>query len=160
MHTPTADMAPSSDAPLFTVHAPGVDVEAVMRDIEQTVARKLEEGVYDDARVARAERSNLATLQDRDEFLDFYLKCLREVTLIDISDFEIRERRRGWAPLLVQFKKIIWNLLKFYTYRLWSQQNQVNSLLVTAVENTDRKYAAKIEALEKRIAALESGPRP
>ncbi len=160
MNTPHAETNSPADHTLFTVHAPGVDVEAIVRDIEATVARKMEEGVYDDARVARAERSNLATLQNRDEFLDFYLKCLREVTLINISDFEIRERRRAWAPLLVCLKKCIWNLLKFYTYRLWSQQNQVNSLLVTAVENTDRKYADKIAALEKRIAALEADRPP
>ena len=157
MNTQTTDTATPTGAALFTAYAPGVDVEAVIRDIEQTVARKTEEGVYDDARVARAERSNLATLQDRDAFQDFYLKCLREVALVDISDFDIRERRRGLAPLLVKFKKVVWSVLKFYTYRLWSQQNQVNSLLVTAVESTDQKYADKIAALEKRIAALESG---
>ena len=140
---------------IFTVHAPGVDTEAIVREIEETVARKLEEGVYDDARVARAERSNLANLRNHDEFLEFYLKCLREAAFVDITDFEIRERRRGFAPLLVRFKKSIWNMLKFYTYRLWSQQNQANGLLVTAVENLDQKYAAKIRALEKRIRELE-----
>lgn len=149
------NMDSHKESSLFTAHAPGVDVEAIVRDIEATVARNLEEGVYDDAAVARAERSNLATLQDHDEFLAFYLKCLREAALVDISDFEIRERRRGWAPVLVGFKKVLWNLLKFYTYRLWSQQNQVNSLLVTALDNLDQKYAKKIAALEKQLAERE-----
>ena len=140
---------------IFTAYAPGVDAAAIVREVEETVARKMEEGVYDDARVARAERSNLATLRNHDEFLEFYLKCLRDAAFVDISDFEIRERRRGLAPFLVRLKKTIWSLLKFYTYRLWSQQNQVNGLLVTAVENIDQKYAAKIRALEKRISELE-----
>lgn len=150
------DAAPTEPASIFTVHAPGVDAEAIVRQVEETVARKMEEGAYNDARVARAERSNLATLRNHDEFLEFYLKCLRDAAFVDISDFEIRERRRGFAPLLIRLKKTIWNLLKFYTYRLWSQQNQVNGLLVTAVENLDQKYAAKIGALEKRIAELEA----
>ncbi len=141
---------------IFTVHAPGVDVEAVVRDVEATVARKMEDGLYNDARVARAERSNLATLRDHDEFLEFYLKCLRESAFVNISDFEIKERRRGLAPFLVRLKTTIWNMLKFYTYRLWSQQNQVNGLMVTAVENLHRTYANQIRALEKRIAELEA----
>lgn len=142
--------------PVFTVYAPGVDVEAIVRSIEETVAHKMEEGAYDDARVARAERTNLATLRDHDEFLAFYLNCLRESAFVDISDFEIRERRRGLAPLLIRFKRLVWNLLKFYTYRLWSQQNQVNGMLVTAVENLDQKYASRVRKLEQRIRALES----
>ena len=152
-----SDAIQSETAPLFTVHAPGVDVEALVRDVEKTVAQKMEQGLYDDARVARAERSNLSTLRNHDEFLEFYLKCLREAAFVDISDYDIRERRRGLGPVLVRLKKTIWGLLKFYTYRLWSQQNQVNGLLVTAVENLDQKYAAKIRALEKRISELEHG---
>jgi hypothetical protein len=57
--------------------------------------------------------------------------------------------------MLVALKKVIWGLLKFYTYRLWSQQNQVNGLLVTAIEGLDEKYAAKIKQLEERVAKLE-----
>lgn len=150
------DAEEKKDNAIFTVHAPGVDVDAVVREIEATVARKMEEGVYNDARVARAERSNLATLRDQDEFLEFYMKCLRESAFVNISDFEIKERRRGLAPLLVRLKQTIWNALKFYTYRLWSQQNQVNGLMVTAVENLDRTYADKVRALEKRVAELEA----
>ncbi len=145
---------------IFTVHAPGYDVDALMQEIEASVAQKLEQGAYNDARVARAERNNLATLRDHDEFLAFYLQCLREAAFVDINEFEIRERRRGLAPILVRLKKGIWNLLKFYTYRLWSQQNQVNGLLVTAIENLDKKYAHKVAALEKEVADLKAGRGP
>ncbi len=144
--------------PDFRIHAPGMDTGRIIEDIRNTVARKMEEGVYADARVARAERTNLATLRNEDEFLEFYLRCLRDAVFVDINDFEIRERRRGLGPLLVLLKKTIWNLLKFYTYRMWSQQNQVNGLLVTAIEGMDRKYSAKIRAMENRIRELEAGP--
>jgi hypothetical protein len=148
---------PTETAAPFTVHAPGVDVDAVIADIQATVARKMEEGVYDDGPVMEAERHNLANMKNHDEFLAFYLLCLRENAFVDISDFTIRERRRGTlAPLLVRLKKTIWSLLKFYTYRLWSQQNQVNGLLVTAIDNLDKKYRTKIEVLEKRLAELEN----
>ncbi len=141
--------------PLFEVNAAGVDVNSLVAEIRATVDRKLAEGVYRDARIARAERTNLAGLRNDDEFFTYYLANLREAAFVDISDFEIRERRRGFAPMLVRFKKTLWGLLKFYTYRLWSQQNQVNGLLVTALECLDNKYQARIRALEQRIADLD-----
>ena len=78
---------------------------------------------------------------------------------MDISDFEIRERRRRLAPVLVALKRILWKLLRFYTYRLWSQQNQVNGLLLAAIEELDRKHAAQVRKLEERIACLEGRSR-
>ena len=141
---------------VFEIGAAGVDVKRIVQDVQDAADKKMKEGVYADARVARAERTNLATLRSSDDFLGFYLKCLRDAVFVDISDFEIRERRRGLAPLLLALKRTIWNLLKFYTYRLWSQQNQVNGLLVTSIESLEEKYTAKIRKLEERVAALES----
>ena len=141
--------------PLFQIGAEGVDVERLMTDIEAAVARKMERGVYRDARIAQAERSNLANLQDDEAFLRYYLGCLRSAVFIDINDFEIHERRRLGAGLMIGLKMILWKLLKFYTYRLWSQQNQVNGLLVTALEGLDEKYRNRLRDLERRLAAIE-----
>jgi len=141
--------------PLFQVSAPGASVEQLVADIRASVDKKMRDGVYADARIARAERTNLVNLRNEDQFLGFYLKCLHDAVFVDISDFEIRERRPLFGPLLIALKKVIWSLLKFYTYRLWSQQNQVNGLIVTAIEGLDEKYAEKIKALEQRIAELE-----
>lgn len=140
---------------VFEIGAPGLDVSRIVEEIRAEVARKMEQGVYADARIARAERTNLANLRNEEQFLGFYLQCLRDAVFVDISDFEIRERRRFLAPLLIRIKKLIWTLLKFYTYRLWSQQNQVNGLLVTAVEGLDEKTTAKVRELEARIEQLE-----
>jgi len=141
--------------PLFQIGAEGVDVEGLMAEIQAAVKRKMERGVYRDAYIAQAERTNLANLQDDEAFLQYYLDCLRNAVFIDINDFEIRERRRLGAGLLVGLKKILWKMLKFYTYRLWSQQNQVNGLLVTAFEGLDEKYRNRLRDLERRLAALE-----
>lgn len=141
--------------PLFQIGAEGVDVERLMAEIQATVALKMERGVYRDAHIAQAERANLANFQDDEAFLRYYLDCLRSAVFIDINDFEIRERRRLGAGMLVGLKKILWKLLKFYTYRLWSQQNQVNGLLITALEGLDEKYRSRIRALECRLATLE-----
>ena len=143
--------------PLFEVGAPGVDVEKLVREIQETVERKAAQGVYADARIARAERANLVNFRDDEEFLAFYLNSLREAASVDINDFEIRERRAtAMAPVLVKLKRTIWSLLKFYTYRLWSQQNSVNGLLVTGLESMNERYEEKIKRLEARIAELEA----
>lgn len=126
-----------------------------MADLQATTERKMQAGTYADARVARAEKTNLIHLRGSDDFLPFYLACLREAVFVDIADFDIHERRRFLGPVLRKFKQTIWSLLKFYTYRLWSQQNQVNGLLVTALEGLEDQSAARIAALEKRIAELE-----
>ena len=143
--------------PLFEAGAPGVDVARLVREIQETVDRKASEGVYADARIARAERANLVNFRNDDEFLAFYLTSLREASSVDINDFEIRERRASaLAPFLVKLKKTIWSLLKFYTYRLWSQQNTVNGLLVTGMESIHERYDEKIKRLEARVAELEA----
>lgn len=152
-----ATILPRMSDPAFQVGAPGVNVEQLVAEIRAEVARKADEGAYADARIARAERLNLANLKDDEDFLATYLRSLREAAFVDINDFEIRERRASaLAPLLVRFKQTVWKTLKFYTYRLWSQQNMVNGLLVTGVEALDEKYQERIKRLEARIAELEA----
>ncbi len=146
--------ANSTEPSVFQIGAAGVDVEAIMADIKKAVARKLESGAYQNALVASAEKSNLANIQDDETFLKFYLDCLRNAVFVDINDFEIQERRRCGSGLLVILKKMLWAALKFYTYRLWSQQNQVNGMLLAAIEGLDHKYRDRIQDLETRLAAL------
>lgn len=140
---------------LFEIGADGVDVERLVADIRETVAAKMQSGAYAGAQLAKAERFNLANLKKDENFLDFYMESLKEAVTVDINDYAIVERRRGIGFLLVGFKQTVWKLLKFYTYRLWSQQNHVNGLLLSSVEEVDRKYRDKIRVLEERLAKLE-----
>lgn len=142
--------------PAFQIGATGVDTGRLVREIQDAVAARLQAGDFADPRLAQAERHNLPFLQDDEAFLEYYLQCLREAVTVDINDFEIRERRGHLAPLLVGFKRLLWKSLKFYTYRLWSQQNQVNGLLLAATEELDRKYRDRLQTLEKRLASLEA----
>jgi hypothetical protein len=145
---------------LFEIGAPGVDTGRIVAEIRETVARKTREGAYSDPRIARAERANLMNLRHEDEFLPFYLECLKDAVFVDINDFDIHERRQRFSRALVALKRTIWKLLKFYTYRLWSQQNQVNGLLLTAVDSLESRYREKIAALESRVAKLEAAEAP
>jgi len=142
--------------PLVSLGTDTIDTERVVEEIRAEVERKYRDGLYADVRVANAERTQLSALKDDASFADYYLQCLREASQVDINDFEIRERRSVGAPLLIRLKKTIWSLLRFYTYRMWSQQNQVNGLLVTGLEGVDAKSEARVRALEARVAEMEA----
>ena len=124
---------------IFRIGADNVDVENIVREIQDTVQEKIQAGEYPDPTIAQAERHNLSFLQNQDDFMDYYMACLREAVYVDINDFEIRERRQLASRPLIKLKQSIWNMLKFYTYRLWSQQNQANGLIVAAIDGMDQK---------------------
>jgi len=140
----------------FEIGANGINTERIVAEIQAAVAEKMKNGMYADARIARAERTNIENLKNEEDFLTFYLECLHDAVAVDINDFEIHEKRAAFSNFFVGIKKIIWKLLKFYTYRLWSQQNQTNTLLLSAVENIEDRYRSKIKQLEERIVKLES----
>jgi cyclopropane fatty-acyl-phospholipid synthase-like methyltransferase len=146
--------------PSFTIGADGIDVAALVDTIRAEVEAKTAAGAYRDERVARAERYNLANLRHEADFLSFYLDCLRDAALVDINAFEIIERRTRFRRPLTALKRGIWTLLRFYTYRLWSQQNEVNGLIVTAVEAIESKYRDTLRDLEARVARLEDDRTP
>ena len=131
--------------PTISIGADGIDAKKLEEEILQAVAEKRKNGAYDDAAVARAERSNLMTMQDDENFVERYLACLRQLIVVDIDDFEIIEHRA----------RFIWKLLKFYTFRLWSQQNQTNNVLLAGIEGINRRHNREIERLQARIEALE-----
>ena len=146
--------------PAIRIGADGIDVHRLEEEILAAVASKRASGVYDDDLVARAERNNLLALKDDESFMERYLVCLREIVPVDINDFEILERRSRFAPLSKALKKVIWKLLKFYTYRLWSQQNQTNNVLLAAIEIMDRRHKKEVAELRDRIAELERRADP
>ncbi len=140
--------------------APGIDTRHIVEEIRRTVARKKEANVYTDPRVAYAERFNLTYLRGEEGFLDLYLECLRDAVYVDIGDFDIIERRTRLVWLFVALKRLIWKALKFYTYRLWSQQNRVNGLLLAAIEAAQSRDRDRIRQLEERLARLEQTGSP
>ncbi len=140
---------------MIHIAAPGVDTEAVIRDIHASVKQKAESGCYQSAGLGDPGRFAPLEFKDNAAFLAFYLENLRESAFVDIGDFEIVEKRPRFRRLLVRTKQAIWSMLRFYTFRLWSQQNQINGLLLAAIEGIHDQKNERIAALEARINALE-----
>jgi hypothetical protein len=142
---------------MFKVYAPSVDVEKIIAEVKRRVDEKKQKGVYSTAILPRRiQHTSILQVQDDDEFIKYYLECLKDSVYVDIRDFEIIEKRRRFVWLFVGIKKLIWKILKFYTYRLWSQQNQVNGLMLSALEHIETRYNEKVSALEQRIVQLEN----
>ncbi len=100
------------------------------------------------------------TLKDDESFMQQYFLCLRQISQVDINDFEIVEKRGGIVgAVLVKVKKCVWGLLRFYTYRMWSQQNQINSLMLAALETVNDRHKREVDALKTRIEKLEGGAK-
>lgn len=142
------------------IGAEGIDATKIVAEIQANVAEKRAAGVYDEACVARAEKNNLMTLKDDESFMQQYFLCLRQISQVDINDFEIVEKRGGIVgAVLVKVKKCVWGLLRFYTYRMWSQQNQINSLMLAALETVNDRHKREVDALKTRIEKLEGGAK-
>jgi uncharacterized protein YdcH (DUF465 family) len=146
----------SNNQDVFDIRADNLDVREIVSQIKQKVSENISKGVYEDARIARAEQTNLVNMEQNEDFLRFYLQCLKNAVFVDINDFDIPRHNQlfGWFPVLV--KTIIWKMLKFYTYRLFSQQNQVNGLMLSAIQGIQEKYDREISDLKKRVDELEN----
>ena len=60
-----------STSPILTIGAPGFDVDQLVAELQATTERKTKEGAYADARVARAEKTNLIHLRGSEDFVIF-----------------------------------------------------------------------------------------
>ncbi|MDA3798062.1 MAG: hypothetical protein PF692_03170 [Kiritimatiellae bacterium] len=132
-----------------------INAEEIVAQIREKVEQNMDDGIYQDPTIAAAEKHRLINVKGIEDFTPYFMSCLKASISIDINDFEIVEKRSKFGKILVKYKTLIWKSLKFYTYRLWSQQNYVNSLLLSALETVEQNHRIKLESLEKRIEELE-----
>ncbi len=133
---------------IFEIGADGVDVAAIQREIEDRVARKKEAGVYDRYDLSRVAALELGGVKSEADFLEYSLKVVQQAWDIDIGDFPICSKGGLLGAPAVLLKKSIWKLLKFYTYRLFSQQKEFNCQVVNAVVSLNRKIDAELAKLK------------
>ncbi len=141
---------------MIEITAPGVDTRKRIEQLLRKVEEKRNCGVYEAAGLSDKTLTAPLSFTDNESFLAFYIEHLRENTFVDITDFDITERRTCFKKPLIGLKKAIWGLLRFYTYRLWTQQNQINGLLLAAIEGIHEQQNKKTRDLELRIKRLEA----
>lgn len=142
----------------FHITTSGVDVERVMAEIRRRVEAKRARGVYNQYSLDDAGYEHgTITLKRGNEYFDFYLKTLLMAAEIDISDFKIESKTPFFGRPVVWLKLLIWKLLKFYTFRLFSQQRDFNARVAVILQGMERRYSKKLAELEDRIKAIDEG---
>ncbi|MCX6355786.1 MAG: hypothetical protein NTZ78_12920 [Candidatus Aureabacteria bacterium] len=124
---------------IFEIGAEGVDVKNIMAEIEERVARKKEAGIYDRYDLSRIETLELSKIKSEAEYLNYLIKVIQQTWDIDIGDFPIYSKSGILGKPAVMLKKVIWKLLKFYTYRLFSQQKEFNCQVANAISSLKNK---------------------
>jgi len=141
---------------MLTIHASGVDTEQAAKQIQQAAAERHASAKLPMQRLSESKVQSPDGFASNTAFIDALLATLHDTAFVDISDFEIIERRKRWSRPLIALKKGIWSMLRFYTYRLWSQQNEINGFLLAALQGIHEDSCERITELEKRVAELES----
>ncbi|NQT93372.1 MAG: hypothetical protein HQ559_11475 [Lentisphaerae bacterium] len=93
-------------------------------------------------------------LQDSAEVVSRVLKMMSTTCLIDIGDFDIPNRGGLIGGVEVFVKRFVWKLLRFYTYRMFSQQREFNTQIVAVLN----EMWARIQALEAEGKSRGSTP--
>lgn len=131
----------------FEIKTPGVDVKKIMEDIQKQIEEKKEQGVYNQYNLDRVTKLEIENIKGDVEYLQWLLKVLNVSWDINIGDPQIVNKGGLLGKPVLWLKKSIWQLLKFYTYRLFSQQKEFNSQVVMAVG----LLAKRIDQLEKKV---------
>ncbi len=123
---------------------PRLAVPAVRAILEQVESKK-RQGLYPPVQLRETAFLEIKDLRDETEFLGHILSIMKHSWQIDMGDFDIvpRPGLRGRIEVLV--KRAVWSLLRFYTFRMFSQQREFNA-----------QASAALRALNERIERLQS----
>lgn len=147
----------------FTISADGIDVQKIMERIRERVEKKRAAGVYDKYNLDKVTRLEVAEAKSDEDFLRYYLKIIRKTYLLNIDDFEIPSKGGILGKPLVWLKKVIWNMLKFYTYRMFTQQREFNLQIVHTLialnRKIDKNHRELMQKLEQLKGASDGGKR-
>ena len=139
----------------FEFESKGVDVEALMKRVRVRVDEKRKAGVYEKYNLDNLTALEFESLEDEKEFLRYYLRLIQSTCDINIGDFEIVNKGGVFGRTVILLKKVIWKLLKFYTYRLFSQQKEFNCQTVNTIMSLQNKLEKDLEEIRLRLDRLE-----
>jgi hypothetical protein len=145
--------------PFFQIDVDGLSTESLMAEIEVSIQAKTDAGIYDSCAMDDIADFDVLKLEDESQFLEYYLKTLRTSWAIDINDFTIPRKPGVLGWLEQKIKSLIWKVLKFYTYRLFSQQREFNSQASQTIIAQHQEYSRRLDSLEKKLEALKASPQ-
>ena len=147
-------MADEKAKDIFEINVENVDVASLMEKIRKRVEEKKESGLYDQYNLDNVSVLELDTISSEQEFLQYYLDVIQRTCDIDIGPFRIINKGGSFGKMAVLTKKIIWNLLKFYTYRMFNQQKEFNCQIVNTILTLNKKIDAQFEEVNRKLDQL------
>jgi len=136
---------------IFEIKDEKVDVQRIMEIIDRRITEKKKAGLYDKYDLSRVSSLEIKKITDDRDFLEYYLKVIKKNSDIDIGDFEIHSKGGPLGKPVVWIKKIIWKLLKFYTYRLFSQQKEFNAQVTNTLLSLNQKIDKSLAEIKDKI---------
>ena len=141
---------------LFKTRETPLDLEMLDKEIRFKIKQRQELGVYEHFDLTKVTHLLLRDIRDPGEFFKQHLAAIIRSWAIDINDFEIIRKEEGViGNLQVLFKKVIWKFLKFYTYRLFSQQREYNFQISNTLTLMEKYYREKLDSLQKELVFLK-----
>jgi len=138
-----------------------IDVKDIMEVIRRRVREKKEAGVYDRYNLTGVTRLEIVEAKSEEDFLNYYLKVMQKSYELDIGDFEIPSKGGFLGKPAVWLKKILWKLLKFYTYRMFTQQREFNLQVLNTLKCINRKIEKQHrELMEKSEQIRKPSTKP
>lgn len=134
---------------IFDIRADGIDTEKITEEIRKRVAEKKRAGVYDKYNLEGLAARDIKQLETEKDFLDYYLELIQHTCDIDIGDFEIPSKGGILGTPAAKIKRLLWIVLRFYTYRLFSQQKEFNFQLVNTIMSLNKR----IDELEEKLTS-------
>ncbi len=138
------------------ITTPGVNVEEIMSEVRSRIAARKAEGKYEQYDLSTSAALAMDNIKIDQEHLSNELPNLWRASNVDLGDFPIRPKTPVLGTGSVLLKKILWKLLKFYTYRLFSQQKEFNARAAVLIQAVILRYERMISGLEERIETLEN----
>ncbi len=141
---------------IFDIQDSEIDLHNIHTEIACNVQKRLDHNEYQDYDLSKVSSYFLSSIKDRKEYIEENIKVIGTSWAIDLNDFEILLKKKGiFALLEFLLKKVIWKLLKFYTYRLFSQQREFNMQMKDAVTLLYSDYQKRLAVIEASIKNLK-----
>ena len=98
----------------------------------------------------------LAGAQNEAEFLDQYMRIMRQHDGVDALPFHIPRKAGLFGAFLGRIRTFLWKFQRYQFDRIAFRQNLVNSVFTDTFEFQREEYRRQIATLRKRLAALEA----
>lgn len=139
---------------IFEIGAEGIDVEKIMAQIRARIEEKKKSGAYAQYDLSGISKLELENIASEEEFLNYYTEVLQRTCDINIGDFPIINEGGLVGQIEVLTKKILWKLLKFYTYRLFTQQKEFNAQVTSAFLSLRKVMDQRFKEIHERLDLL------